>query len=65
MEVPRLGVQTQLKLPVYTTATAKPDLSHVANLHHSSGQCQILNPLSKAGIKPASSGLVKFISAKP
>ena len=32
----------------YTTATAMPDLSHVHNLHHSSQQHQILNPLSKA-----------------
>ena len=25
MEVPRLGVKSELKLPVYTTATATPD----------------------------------------
>uniref|UniRef100_A0A8D1VUY0 Myosin light chain 1/3, skeletal muscle isoform n=1 Tax=Sus scrofa TaxID=9823 RepID=A0A8D1VUY0_PIG len=25
-----------------------PDPSHICNLHHSSGQCQILNPLSEA-----------------
>ena len=31
----------------YTTATATPDPSHVCNLHHSSWQCQILNPLSE------------------
>ena len=30
------------------TATATPDLSHVCDLHHSSQQSQILNPLSKA-----------------
>ena len=35
-------------LPAYTTATAMTDLSHVCNLHHTSWQCQILNPLSKA-----------------
>ena len=29
-------------------ATATPDLSHVRDLHHSSEQCQILNPLSGA-----------------
>jgi len=27
MEVPRLGVESELQLPVYTTATATPDLS--------------------------------------
>ena len=48
MEVPRLGVQLELQLPVYTTVTATPDRSHVCDLHHSSWQHQILNPLSKA-----------------
>ena len=48
MEVPRLGVQSELQLPAYTTATAMPDLSLVCDLHHSSWQCWILNPLSKA-----------------
>ena len=36
MEIPRIGVEWQLQLPAYPTATAKPDLSHVCNLHHSS-----------------------------
>ena len=36
MEVPRLGVQSELQLLVYTTATAMPHLSHVCDLHHSS-----------------------------
>jgi len=48
MEVPRLGVETELQLPAYTTATARLDLSHICNPHHSSWQHQILNPLSKA-----------------
>ena len=30
----------------YATATAMPDLSHICNLHSSSWQHQILNPLS-------------------
>ena len=47
MEVPRLGVESKLQLPPYTTATAMQDLSHVCDLHYSSQQCQILNPLSK------------------
>ena len=45
-EVPRLGVQSELQLPAYTTA--KQDLSCFCNLHHTSWQCQILNPLSEA-----------------
>ena len=48
MEVPRLGVESKLQLPAYTTTTAMQDLSHVYNLHHSSWQCWILNPLSEA-----------------
>ena len=35
-------------MPDYTTATATPDLSHVYQLHHSSHQCRIFNPLSEA-----------------
>ena len=48
MEILRLGVQLELLLPAYTTATAMWDLSCVWDLHHSSQQHQILNPLSKA-----------------
>ena len=48
MEVPRLGVKSELQLPAYTTATATPDLSSVCNLHHSSWQSQILNLLNEA-----------------
>jgi len=49
MEVPKLGVELELELPAYTTATAIQDLSHICNLHHSSYQCRILNPLSEPG----------------
>ena len=48
MELPRLGVISELKLPTYTTATATRDPSHVFDPHHSSQQRQILNPLMKA-----------------
>ena len=44
MEVPRLGVESQLQPLVYATATAMQDPSQVCDLHHSSHQCQILNP---------------------
>ena len=47
MEVPRLGVELELQLLAYTTATAMQGLSHVFNLHHSSWQHQVLNPLSE------------------
>ena len=48
MEVPRLGVKSELQLPAYTTATAMQDPSHIRDLHHSPWQHQILNPLSNA-----------------
>ena len=48
MEIPRLGVKLELQLLAYATATATRDPSHICNLHHSSWQRQILNPLSKA-----------------
>ena len=49
MEVPRLGIQSELHLLAYTTATATSDLSRICNLHHRSRQCQTLNPLREAG----------------
>ena len=48
MEVPRLGAELELQMPAYATATAAQDPSCVCNLHHSSCQHQMLNPLSKA-----------------
>ena len=48
MEVLRLVVESELQLPAYATAIATWDLSCVFKLHYSSGQCWILNPLSKA-----------------
>ena len=48
MEVPRLGVESELQLPAYATAIATQDPSRVCDLHHSSQQHQILDPLSEA-----------------
>ena len=48
MAVPRLGVELELWPLAYTTATATSDLSSICDLHHSSQQCWILNPLSEA-----------------
>ena len=48
MEVPRLGVESELQLLAYATATAMQDLSRVCNLYHSSRQHWILNLLNKA-----------------
>ena len=43
MDVPRLGVKSDLQLTVYTTDTATQDLSYVCDLHHSSLPDWILN----------------------
>ena len=63
MEVPRLGVQSELELLAYTTVTATRDPSHICdNLQ----QHWILDPLGEARVRTQSSQiLVGFISAEP
>ena len=46
MEVPRVGVESELQLPAYTTATAMWDPSTTDTTAHSLHQ--IVNPLSRA-----------------
>ena len=46
MEVSRLEDEMELQLPAYATAAQDPSLA--CDLHHSSRQRGILNPLSKA-----------------
>ena len=48
MDAPRLGVESELQLPAYATTTTTQDPSPVWDLHHSSWQCWILNPLHEA-----------------
>ena len=48
MEVPKLGLESELQLPAYAAATAALDPSCISNLHHSSWQHQIFNPMSQA-----------------
>ena len=47
MEVPRLGIESELQQLAYSTATAAQDLSGTCSLHCISRQHQILNPLIK------------------
>ena len=47
MEVPRLGVESELQLLAYATATAMWGLRHICDLLHSSWQLRIPNPLSE------------------
>ena len=63
MEVHRLGVELELQLLAYTTATLTWDLSLICDLHHNPW-CQILRV--GPGIEPTSSWiLVRFITAEP
>ena len=48
VEVPRRGVKLELQLPAYTTPTAIQDPSRLCDLHYSSQQCWIHNPLTEA-----------------
>ena len=52
MTVPRLGAESELQLPAYTTVVATLDLSLICDLHCTLRQllvvAWILNPLSEA-----------------
>ena len=66
MKVPRLGVESELQLPGYTTATSSWDLSCVCDLYHSSQQCRTLNPLSRAWNRICVlMNIVRFVTAEP
>ena len=64
MEIPSLGVKSELQLPAYATATSTPDLSRICDLHHSSWQCWILNHWVRPGMELTPSWfLVSFVYA--
>ena len=67
IEVPRLGVQSELQLLAYARATGTRDPSHIHDVHHSSWRCQILNLLieSRDQTLKTSWFLVGFISTVP
>ena len=48
MAVPGLGVEWEVQLPAYTTATEAQDLGYICNLCYSLQQLWIFNPLSEA-----------------
>ena len=52
MEVPGLGVKSELWLPAYTTTTTTPDLSGICDLRRAFQQRQILDPLRDQTVVP-------------
>ena len=61
MEVPVLGVESKLQLPIYTTATEMPIGAKSCDLHCSLGKCWILNLLSEPGIEPSLSWTLGWV----
>ena len=65
MNVPGLGVELELQLPAYATAT--PDPSLICDLHCSLWQHWILNPLSEAKDRACilADTIVRFLTPEP
>ena len=61
MEVPRLGVKLELQLLAYATAAATANQRCICDLHHSSWQRRVLNPLNEARNGTESSGILVWI----
>ena len=66
MEVPRLGVESELYLPAYTTATAIQDLRGMCNYTTAHNNTRSLTHWVRPEMEPASSWiLVRFITTEP
>ena len=66
MEVPRLEVEFKLQMLACATATARPDLSHICDLHHISQHPRFLTHGARLGIEPETSWfLIRFVSTAP
>ena len=66
MEIPRLGIKSELQLPAYATATAMPDLSCVFDYSTAHSNARSLTHGAEPGIQPASSWiLIVFVTAEP
>ena len=48
MEIPGIGVKSELQLPAFNTATPMPEMSYIHDLRCSLQQCQILSLPSDA-----------------
>ena len=59
LEVPRLGIESELYLLTYTIATTTPNPSHICDLCHSSwGNAGSLTHWARPGIQPAFSWIM-------
>ena len=63
MEVPRLGVQTELQPPAYTTATLDP--SSVCNLTTAHSNARSLTHWVRPGAEPEFSSMLGSVTVKP
>ena len=63
MDVPSLGVESELRLPAYTTATATQELSMSVTYTIAHGNARSLTHQARPEIKPMSSWmLVRFVT---
>ena len=66
MKVPRLGVESELQLQAYTTATAAPNPALSATYTTAHNHARSLTHRVRPGIEPASSWiLVRLVTAEP
>ena len=66
MEVPRLGVESELQMPAYATATPTQDPSRSATYSTAQSNTTSLTHGARAGIEPASSWILAgLVTAEP
>ena len=66
MDIPRLGVKSELQLPAYARATTTPDLSPSATYTKAQGNAGSLSHCAKPGVKPDTLWLlVEFVTTEP
>ena len=66
MMVPRLGVESELQLPVYATATERQIRAASATYTTTHGNPRSLTHWARPGIEPATSWLlIGFVSTEP
>jgi len=65
MEVPRLGVKSEMQVPAYATATAMWDLSRHCNLITAHSNARSLTHSVRPGIEPTSLLSAEVVTTEP